>query len=523
MIDNIIVGRTISALRQSRGLTQQQLAAALSVSHQAVSKWENGAALPDIQTMVELTRFFGITVEQLISGEIPENKVESRQKTLDDHIQNIGNFVNSVVDGIFKPSKHSFEDAEYEEASEAPVEKPEYEFEANRASAQTDEKEETADRSFDINKLLQMAPYMSKQMVDELLLENRDKLSAGDIARFAPYISRECLETLINASEGEINWETLQKIAPFLKKEMVDGLAKAAAKGERFMKRALDQSCKATEDFEKTIEDVSRKISRKVDRVMRKAAKFGEEVVEGVSAAFEDLSENGNNRQSRASVLRNAAFERALQDNRWDWISGHLPELSDEDVRVKIAAKAESLGMNDWLIEFMPEYTSKNSIETAISANNWDWLAEHLWKLDPEDQDRILNTAMDGGYWQWIYENGFEIAGSDGGAKLAGCAYEAGEKDLCIRILETCADETIRESILDRAIEAEDIKFLKNVSNLDKALTGRICLAWAQTGKWANAAELAFSADQSSIEKMMELAIAEGNFDMIDVLNEYLD
>lgn len=44
MIDNITVGKTISMLRQNRGLTQQQLAAALSVSHQAVSKWENGGS-----------------------------------------------------------------------------------------------------------------------------------------------------------------------------------------------------------------------------------------------------------------------------------------------------------------------------------------------------------------------------------------------------------------------------------------------------------------------------------------------
>ena len=63
MIDNRTVGKTIAALRQAKGMTQQQLAAAMNVSHQAVSKWENGAALPDIQTLVELTRLFGITLE----------------------------------------------------------------------------------------------------------------------------------------------------------------------------------------------------------------------------------------------------------------------------------------------------------------------------------------------------------------------------------------------------------------------------------------------------------------------------
>lgn len=42
MIDNRLVGKKISSLRQANGLTQQQLAVMMNVSHQAVSKWESG-------------------------------------------------------------------------------------------------------------------------------------------------------------------------------------------------------------------------------------------------------------------------------------------------------------------------------------------------------------------------------------------------------------------------------------------------------------------------------------------------
>ena len=45
MIDNKKVGLAIAQLRQSKNLTQQQLAACLNVSHQAVSKWETGLSL----------------------------------------------------------------------------------------------------------------------------------------------------------------------------------------------------------------------------------------------------------------------------------------------------------------------------------------------------------------------------------------------------------------------------------------------------------------------------------------------
>ena len=76
MINNKASGKLIAKLRQERGLTQQQLAAIIGVSHQAVSKWESGAALPDIQTMMELTRFFGITVEQLVNAELDVEAAE---------------------------------------------------------------------------------------------------------------------------------------------------------------------------------------------------------------------------------------------------------------------------------------------------------------------------------------------------------------------------------------------------------------------------------------------------------------
>ena len=72
-IDNRVVGAAITELRMRAGMTQQQLAAGLNVSHQAVSKWEKGAALPDIQTLLTLTQMFGVTMEQLLSGDIPGN------------------------------------------------------------------------------------------------------------------------------------------------------------------------------------------------------------------------------------------------------------------------------------------------------------------------------------------------------------------------------------------------------------------------------------------------------------------
>ena len=78
MADTAAIGRAISQLRRAMNLTQQMLAARLYVSHQAVSKWEHGVALPDIMTLYNMCRLFGITMEQLITGDITDRLVAMR-------------------------------------------------------------------------------------------------------------------------------------------------------------------------------------------------------------------------------------------------------------------------------------------------------------------------------------------------------------------------------------------------------------------------------------------------------------
>lgn len=61
------LGNQIKSLRLQRGITQETLAAVLNVSPQAVSKWERGAALPDIQLLPDLSAYFGTTIDELFA------------------------------------------------------------------------------------------------------------------------------------------------------------------------------------------------------------------------------------------------------------------------------------------------------------------------------------------------------------------------------------------------------------------------------------------------------------------------
>ena len=56
----------LAELRKSRGLTQEELAEALFVSRTAVSKWESGRGYPGIDSLKEISRFFSVTIDELI-------------------------------------------------------------------------------------------------------------------------------------------------------------------------------------------------------------------------------------------------------------------------------------------------------------------------------------------------------------------------------------------------------------------------------------------------------------------------
>ena len=70
-MDQIKIGKFIAECRKKENLTQMQLAEKLNITDRAVSKWENGRAMPDTSIMLELCNILGISVnELLIGGEI---------------------------------------------------------------------------------------------------------------------------------------------------------------------------------------------------------------------------------------------------------------------------------------------------------------------------------------------------------------------------------------------------------------------------------------------------------------------
>ena len=84
----VTLGANIASYRKQQGLTQAGLAEKLNYSDKAVSKWERGESMPDVLTLVQLAKLFGVGVDSLLADPncLPENTgavVEKMEKAVE--------------------------------------------------------------------------------------------------------------------------------------------------------------------------------------------------------------------------------------------------------------------------------------------------------------------------------------------------------------------------------------------------------------------------------------------------------
>ncbi|MCR5274591.1 MAG: helix-turn-helix domain-containing protein [Clostridiales bacterium] len=81
------IAERILTLRKSKGMSQEQLAEAVGVSRQAVSKWESEQASPDPEKIITLSEVFGVTTDYLLKGVKPEKENEKKpeEKTTEEN------------------------------------------------------------------------------------------------------------------------------------------------------------------------------------------------------------------------------------------------------------------------------------------------------------------------------------------------------------------------------------------------------------------------------------------------------
>lgn len=113
----------IIKLRKSKGLTQDAFASIVSVSRQAVYKWESGQSYPEAMKLVEIKKLFGISIDDLLDDSydvvVPEKKKKRLSKSDRERIEN----EVKTEEGIEAVSEMPLTE-EKEEVPEEPVAEP---------------------------------------------------------------------------------------------------------------------------------------------------------------------------------------------------------------------------------------------------------------------------------------------------------------------------------------------------------------------------------------------------------------
>lgn len=494
MIENRAVGRRIASLRQEHSLTQQQLAAMLRVSHQAVSKWESGQALPDIQTMLELTQFFGVTVEQLLNGSAqPEQAQEAEQSCA-------------------QAQEHKQESVD---AGDAPGE----------------------EKNMNIQQLLQMAPFMSKEGVEEIAMQLEGSVTAMQLARLAPFVRQECVEALLAKYQPQMSWDALRRLAPFMSRESVDRLARAIASGETTVQDSADGINKTINDIGKAFDDIGKGVGQAFDglgkgmeKAVRKAWRFGENVINEVSNAINDLSSEAENapvervRSERAQQIRKRAFERALEDSKWDWLAAHMDEIADDsELKERIAAKAQTQGMHEWIRTNLGGFADAANVDAAIADGKWDWLGEHVTGMDDGLQKRVALAAMEAQNWPWLRAHSDALNLDDCAWELANGALQAGEGALAAQLAANRLDVNQMAELANLAYAAKNHDALeKLLPGCDAVFVDALLRDLAANADWAHVEQYVSLAPANTVEQLMETAVEQGDFDAVDMLDQHL-
>ena len=386
--------------------------------------------------------------------------------------------------------------------------------------------------------LIQMAPFMSKEAVEEIVSNMDVKLTGAQIARLAPFVRTECVDMLVEKHHPELNWDTLRRIAPHMSQEAVDKLARQVASGERTVRTPDDDISKTFDDIGKAFDDLGKgmgktfdDIGKGVDKAVRKAVKFGGNVINEISSAISELSsepceeaQTELKRSDRAIAIRKKAFERALADGKWDWLGTHIHEIDDDQaLKATIIAKAREAHMHAWICTYMGVYADDATIESAINEGNWIWLGENAARFTPEMQQKVALAATRIENWEWLSLYAQDLQLGAYAFEIAQTAMNAGAAMLAAQLAEQQLSPEEVDKLADEAYRLGDFDTLDLLVGLvSHELLTKLLTELAKLQNWDRVQAYMAHADADTVEMLAEMAVDQGNFDAVDMLDKYL-
>ena len=97
-MDQKKIGAFLREQRKKKELTQEMPAEMLGVSNRTVSRWETGAGMPDFSVLIEMAKYYGVTVDEILNG----GQTEQREKTSGDTMSKVAEYTGEEKRRLLK-------------------------------------------------------------------------------------------------------------------------------------------------------------------------------------------------------------------------------------------------------------------------------------------------------------------------------------------------------------------------------------------------------------------------------------
>ena len=237
MFETMQIAKRIKELRIKKNMTQMNLADMIGVSYQAVSNWERGNAMPDISKLSELADIFECSIDDLL-GESRETKVikkimdaEAEGEIPDISIQEMGEIApllkpdqtEGILEGLIRDQEHL-------RLKDVIIIAPFLSEEL------LDQLVENSVMEGDYGDIVKLAPFLSDKTLDKIVRDivAETKINIGQLAALAPFLTDELLEELAESDNLRADFKGILTLAPFLTDESLTKLAKDIMEKEEF-------------------------------------------------------------------------------------------------------------------------------------------------------------------------------------------------------------------------------------------------------------------------------------------------
>lgn len=373
-IDTSKTGAAIATHRQRMNMSQQGLAGLMNVTHQAVSKWETGLALPDTETLLALAKLFGTTMEDLLMGRLPAEPEQAEepapeQDEAEETVQNDPEPVQAsdLGDLDFASVMNMLPFVSTKAADRL--------FRVYTQSSQPD-----------ASALISIAPFVSTGALSEYISNHPLKHSSPEVvASLAPFLPSGTVDQMILGMDGPLPPHVMQTLMPFASTGVVDQMVMGK------LGISAEDAPSGQPDLSRQIQDeVHQKIRQKLDALDEKISSHP------LSANAKRASSPADKRESPRTRL----IRKAIETNNYDIIESCFDELDAEAYRLLLheLANTGDAKLLDLLCESAGELEPNEQFELVqllIKGKMYGELAEVIEELDEDVQHELLDRAFE--------------------------------------------------------------------------------------------------------------------------------